>query len=262
LLATARLALAALPPRVAAAALSATQAVAPVATQAAAQVATRADTATGLAGGVAGMTDVGAHGAGGVLAYLGLSVGPILTEELAPILAGVAVAEGRLHLVAAIVVMTLGGWVATALLYAFGRWRGRWVRRRFPRAGRVIKGLLRAVRRRPWRSAIAVRFAFGARILLPLACGAAHVRPDVYLIGSLVSSITWTTLFAFVGYWFGRAALDALHRVRQYNSLLAGVGIGFVVLAVLWVRRRRRLAAARDGQAPEAPLPAPPGAAS
>ena len=73
----------------------------------------------------------------------------IATEELTPLLAGVAIAEERLPALPALVVMAVGGWVATALIYVLGRWRGRWVRRRFPRAGRAIKGLLRATRRRP-----------------------------------------------------------------------------------------------------------------
>jgi membrane protein YqaA with SNARE-associated domain len=112
-------------------------------------------------------------------AYVALSVGPILAEELAPLGAGAAASQGELALWPAVIVMTLGGWVSTGLLYALGRWRGAWLRRRFPRAEATVEKLLAAVERRPWRSALAVRYAFGLRVLLPLACGAAHVRADV-----------------------------------------------------------------------------------
>jgi len=175
--------------------------------------------------------------------YLSLAAGPILTEEVAPLVAGAAASQGELALWPAVVVMTVGGWAATAVLYALGRWRGRWIRRRFPRAGGIIKRLLRAVRRRPWQSALAVRYAFGARLLLPLACGAAHVRPDVYLAATLVSSASWSTLFALLGYWFGQAALAALDQVRAYDQYAAGVAAGLAVLVWLVLRTRRSVKA-------------------
>lgn len=185
--------------------------------------------------------------------YLSLAAGPILTEELAPLVAGAAASQGELPLWPAVVVMTLGGWAATAVLYAFGRWRGRWIRRRFPRAGGIIKRLLRAVRRRPWQSALAVRYAFGARVLLPLACGAAHVRPDLYLAATFVSSATWSTLFALLGFWFGQAALAALEQVRAYDQYAAGVAAGLAVLVWLILRTRRSTKA--TPATPPAPRP-------
>jgi membrane protein DedA with SNARE-associated domain len=185
--------------------------------------------------------------------YLSLAVGPIAFEEVAPLGAGVAASQGRVPLWAAVVAMTLGGWAATAVLYALGRWRGRWIRRRFPRAGGVIKRLLRAVRRRPWQSALAVRYAFGARVLLPLACGAAHLRPDVYLIATFVSSATWSTLFALLGFWFGQTALAVIGRVREYEQLVVGVVAGLAVLGWLIVRRRRAAAAVAAAATPPAP---------
>ncbi len=171
--------------------------------------------------------------------YLSLAAGPILTEELAPLVAGAAASQGELRLWPAVAVMTLGGWVATAILYALGRWRGAWIGRRFPRAGGVIERLLSAVSRRPWRTALAVRYAFGARVLLPLACGAAHVRPGLYLAATFVSSVTWSTLFTLLGYWFGDAALGALAYVRAYDQYVAGAAAGLAVLVWLIARRRR-----------------------
>jgi membrane protein DedA with SNARE-associated domain len=149
-----------------------------------------------------------------------------------------------------IAAITLGGWIATTLLYVLGRWRGRWVRRRFPQTADFIKRTLRAVRRRPWRSALAVRFAFGARLLLPLACGAAHMRADVYLLGTLVSSAAWTTLFVYLGFWFGEAAVAALQRVREYDQY---VGVAIVTLGLgswWWWRRRRARRATPPAAAP------------
>jgi membrane protein DedA with SNARE-associated domain len=173
-------------------------------------------------------------------AYPLLGATSIVTEELAPILGGIAAAQGELGLKRVVIAITLGSWGATTLLYLLGWWRGIWMRRRWPKIGRSMKGALRAVRRRPWRSSLAVRFAFGARILLPLACGTARVRPDIYLIGTLISSVVWTSLFTAIGWLFGETAIRVLGRVRQHDLVASTILIGIAAFIALWVRRRQR----------------------
>ncbi len=150
--------------------------------------------------------------------------------------------QGQLGLVRVIVAVTVGGWIATGLLYVLGTWRGPWVRRRFPQAGRAIDALTRAVCKRPWRASFAVRIAFGARLLLPLACGVAHVRPATYFVGSLVGSAAWSTVFVLIGYEFGETAIHTLERVRSYDRYAYALVAAAVVIGagVLWRRRARR----------------------
>src|SRR5205085_5067169 len=128
----------------------------------------------------------------------------------------VAASQKELGLLRVFLAIAIGSWTATAALYALGWWRGRWVRRRFPRIGRPMVRMLRAVRKRPWRSALAVRWAFGARLLLPIACGASHVPLTTYLIGSAVSSVVWSAIFVGLGYAFGDTAVAVLAAVRRY----------------------------------------------
>jgi membrane protein DedA with SNARE-associated domain len=179
---------------------------------------------------------------GGVWAYVTLGLSSILTEELSPIVGGVAASQRELGLVRVFVAVAVGSWVATALLYALGWSRGRWVRQRFPRTRRPMVLMLRAVRKRPWRSALAVRWAFGARILLPVACGASHVRLPVYLTGTAVSSVLWSALFVGLGYAFGDTAVAVIAAVRRYDQWVV-VGAAFL-LAITWavVQRRREAA--------------------
>jgi membrane protein DedA with SNARE-associated domain len=193
-------------------------------------------------------------------AYTALGGTSIVTEEVAPIVGGFAAAQGHLGLKRVILAIAVGSWAATTLLYFLGRWRGRWARKRWPSVGRYMKRALRAVRARPWRSALVVRFAFGARLLLPLACGAAHVPLPVYLVGTAVSSVVWAVAFTMVGWAFGETAVTILGRVRRYDDYLA-LALVFLVGAVYVVlRRRRRLreaaaAAERGPELPDTPEP-------
>src|SRR5437764_7152265 len=174
-------------------------------------------------------------------AYITLGASGIVTEELTPIVGGLAASQGELGLKRVMIAIAVGGWIATFLLYLLGLWRGRWARRRWPTVGRYMKRALKAVRKRPWRSALAVRFAFGARLLLPLACGAAHLPMWLFVIGSAVSSILWSVLFTEVGYLFGEAAVTALRRMEHYDQYVIAVllGVGLVGL-LIWRQRRQR----------------------
>jgi membrane protein DedA with SNARE-associated domain len=179
--------------------------------------------------------------------YIVLGASAIITEELAPIFGGIAVHEGELRLVPLLLGITVGGWIATAILYALGRLKWEAIRRRFPRTRATGTVALRVVRRNPLTASFLVRFAFGLRIVLPMACGAARVPLLVYLPVSLVGSVLWTALFTAVGYAAGEAAVQAIGHLGQVGELVGAVVVTVAILAfVRWQRRRRERKASRQ----------------
>jgi membrane protein DedA with SNARE-associated domain len=161
-----------------------------------------------------------------------------ITEELAPIGGGYAAHGGRLGLTQVAISVCIGTWVSGFGLYYLGRARGMWLRKRFPNFGRLFTRALMVVRRRPWRSAFAVRYAFGLRITLPIACGAAHVPVWEYAIGSAVSSLTWSCLFTVIGWMFGRSADVVMRHIHRFEDVLTLAGIGAVgILLFAYLRR-------------------------
>jgi membrane protein DedA with SNARE-associated domain len=99
---------------------------------------------------------------------------------------------------------------------------------------------LKLVRRHPWRASLAVRFAYGLRLVLPLACGAARVPILVYFIASAISAAVWGYLFTILGWAFGEGILLVLSHVRRYEwylvaAICIAVAIGF------WITRRRHI---------------------
>src|SRR5581483_3068609 len=107
-----------------------------------------------------------------VWAYVTLGATSIFTEEAAPVVAGFAAHQGHLHVIRAAMACAVGSWAADAMLYALGRWRAVRVARRWPKLLGPMERLLAIVRRHPWRASVAVRYAYGARLLLPITCGA------------------------------------------------------------------------------------------
>ncbi|MCU0649272.1 MAG: VTT domain-containing protein [Gemmatimonadaceae bacterium] len=176
--------------------------------------------------------------------YVALGASALFVSERAPLLGGLAAADGELRVAVVIVAITIGGWVGTAALYALGRWRWEPLRRRFPSLRAPGTVALRTVRVNPWRSSLIVRFAFGARFLLPIACGAARVSVPVYLVASLIGSLVWTVVFVGIGHAFGATAEAVYGRLKQYEMVVGAVLVLGVLLAGLIVQRRVREARA------------------
>lgn len=182
--------------------------------------------------------------------YIVLGASTIITEELAPIFGGIAVHERELRLIPLIAAITLGGWIATSLLYAVGRLKWETIRRRFPRTRATGTVALRVVRRNPVTASFFVRFAFGLRIVLPMASGAACVPLYVFLPVSLIGSLAWTLVFTLVGYVAGEAAVQAIGHLGRAGEIVGAVLVTIAVFAFLrWQRRRRERKAERRAMA-------------
>jgi len=189
-----------------------------------------ADVATG--GWLSGMSD-------SLATYLVLGASAIVTEELSPIFGGIAVHEGELRLERVLLALTLGGWIATTLLYGVGRAKWDVIRRRWPRTRATGTVALRIVGRNPVKASLLVRFALGLRIVLPVACGAARVPLAIYLPASLVGSALWSSVFTLVGYAAGEAAVSLVGRLGRVGEIVGTlVATAIVLMFMLWNRRR------------------------
>jgi membrane protein DedA with SNARE-associated domain len=178
--------------------------------------------------------------------YTALGASSIIGEETNPIIGGIAARHGRLDFLAVVVSVALGTWLASIALYYIGLWKIDWVRARWPQKRRALDGALEIVHRHPWRASLAVRFAYGLRLPLPIACGAARLPISLYVVATGVSCWLWAFAFAYLGLVAGGAALALLaftHRLEVRLGLLA-----VVLLAVLFFFLRRRRIAERTAR--------------
>ena len=176
-------------------------------------------------------------------AHVTLGISSIFTEEFAPLLGGFAAEQGHLDFLAVVLSFAIGVYSLSVVLYFVGRWRAAWVRLKLRKSPPIVKKLLRAMRWSPWRSTILARVAFGGRIALPLACGAAHVPPWIFLTGTAISSVLWAAILAGLGWAFGEAAVLLVGEVRKFEGALALVMIALGVGAWWWLRKRQRAGA-------------------
>lgn len=173
--------------------------------------------------------------------YVALGLTSIVFEEANPIFGGIAAENGRLKLTGVILAVAVGTWIPSIALYFVGRWRIDWVRARWPDRQRMLDAALAIVKRNPWRASLVVRFAYGLRLPVPIACGAAPVSLPVYIIASGISCWAWSALFVFLGWKAGGAALAFLGFTTRYDVRLAFVAI-VLIATLFFMRRRRRIA--------------------
>jgi membrane protein DedA with SNARE-associated domain len=176
--------------------------------------------------------------------YLTLGISSILTEELAPLLGGFAAEQGHVRLTGVILACATGVFALSAVLYFVGRWRAGWVRLKLRRSPPIVKRLLRAMRWSPWRSTLLARIAFGGRIALPLACGAARVPPWIFFTGTAVASLVWAATLAGLGWAFGEGAVLVLGEVRRYEGVVMAVLVLLGGACYWWLRNRTRMRSA------------------
>src|SRR4051812_25096070 len=170
--------------------------------------------------------------------YTLLGVSSIIGEETNPIGAGIAARHGRVDALAVIVSIALGTWAASMALYYIGYWRIGWVRSRWPQKERLMDAALDIVRRHPWRSALMVRFAYGLRLPLPIACGAARMPVGLYLAASGISCWVWSIAFTYLGLAFGGAAMKVIHFTKNLDFQLGIIALILIFLLMFLTRRR------------------------
>jgi membrane protein DedA with SNARE-associated domain len=170
--------------------------------------------------------------------YISLGATSIVAEEAAPVLAGFAAHQGHLHAVRAMVACAIGSWVADVALYGVGLTRAAATISRWKWLASPTERLLKAVRRHPWRASMGTRFAYGARLVLPITCGAARVRPGTYLVGSFASAFAWSALFTGTGWVFGQTAVELIGHIHRHEDLIAIVLVVAVSIGV-WVITKR-----------------------
>ena len=171
-------------------------------------------------------------------AYVTLGAMGSLWGETSPLLGGLAAIERRLHLWTVVLTVALGTWLGVMGFYALGRWRGKWVRKRWPKARALILRSVAIVRRHPWRASLASRFAYGVRIALPIACGIGRIPILTYAIGTAVSSLVWSVVYTMLGWSMGRATRAFLGNLQDIEALLGAVIVILVLIAYIVLHRR------------------------
>ncbi len=172
--------------------------------------------------------------------YLALFVGTFVEGETFFLLGGIAARQGLLDPWYVGLAAGLGGVTGDLFFFLLGRLRGEAFVGRFDRVARKAAVVRRLVRRHAVVLMLSSRFLYGFRMVIPLACGAARVRPLTFVLLNLLSALAWTLSFGGLGYLFGgwvSSHLDLVKNLQIMGGLILAVVVASVILGGV-IRRR------------------------
>jgi membrane protein DedA with SNARE-associated domain len=174
------------------------------------------------------------------------ALGVPLPGETAVILGGLAANQGRLSIVAVIVVAAAGAIVGDNIGFVIGRKGGRAL---LERPGRFYDERQRMLaigdpffERHGPKAVFLGRWITGLRVWTSWLAGASDMRWPTFLLWNALGGTAWATSVALAAYYGGKSVETVFSKVGLYGGLAA---IGLIVIGVVYVWRRRRRARAR-----------------
>src|SRR5438132_402595 len=165
-----------------------------------------------------------------------------LQGEAAVIVGGSLAAQGYWPWWAVWVVASVPATAGHQLYFYLGRRFGEGLLARLPT--RLAPAVARAralVLANDSRIMLAMRFAYGIRLPVPILCGASGVAPLRFFRYNLGTGLAWALGFTWVGYAFGAAAAPAFRGAAHYGTwlLLGSIAAGLAVDLALqrWGKR-------------------------
>lgn len=179
--------------------------------------------------------------------YWAVLLGGVLEGEVVFILAGYALSRDYLEPLPTLLLGAVGGTLGDSLYF----WIGRAYGARLLKSWRSLRPLrARAIlllRRRGRATALLVRFAYGLRVALPIAIGAARIRPSTFHPYNALGALCFTALYLGLGAGFGAVVQEVLGRVGPWEPrIVAGV---LLLGALVWLLREWRLYHSADDAA-------------
>lgn len=177
-------------------------------------------------------------------AMLAENLFPPIPSELVLPLAGFESFEGNMVFVWAVLAATAGSLVGALILYAIGLYGGRPVVFRYGRILRV--GPADLDRAEHWFERWGNWVVLGARVvpiarsLVSIPAGMTRMPLGRFIALTALGSLVWNAILIGAGYQLGANWEEVTDLAERYSTLMKVVAVGAVILAVVWVIRRRR----------------------
>ncbi len=170
------------------------------------------------------------------------SAGIPLPGETALVASGVLASQGKLNIVAVVVVAAVAAIVGDNAGYWIGRLGGRRLLARWRlvhrHAQRVLPRAERLFARHGGKTVFFGRFIAVLRITAAWMAGISHMPWWRFLAFNTAGGILWATLVGLVAYYLGHAAADAIQTYGLYAAGAIALGVVFVLVGVRWWERR------------------------
>lgn len=187
--------------------------------------------------------------------YYAVFFAGLLEGETILLLGSYAVHQGYLKMLPLIACGAAAAFLSDQFYFFLGRRKGAQVLARHPHLERRAARAFAFVRRRPVATVLLMRFAWGLRIVLPVALGMASapergrtaagpaagpdagpsnpMRPAVYVPLSACASVLWAAVVCYCGVAITGALHHLVGSLRPYEHWLVGAAVAVGLLAAI-----------------------------
>ena len=163
--------------------------------------------------------------------YYAVFFAGLIEGETMLLLGAYAVHQGYLHMLPLIACGASAAFISDQFYFQLGRRKGQQVLQKHPKLQHRFEKAVAFVDRHPVGTVLLMRFAWGLRIVFPVALGMSRMRTAVYLPLSAVAAVIWATAVAYLGVWVTGVLKTVIGNLHHYELYFIGIAalIGLVV---------------------------------
>ncbi len=171
--------------------------------------------------------------------YIAIFVAGLFEGETILLLGAYAVHQGYLQMPLVVACGAAAAFISDQFYFFIGRRRGPTIGQKYPRIQQQLEKVRGFVGRHPVAIVMLMRFAWGLRIVLPIALGMGRMRAAVYVPLSAVASVLWAVVVCFFGVAVSQMAHRAIGNLRHHEHAIVIAALLAGLLVALWQLRLR-----------------------
>lgn len=174
------------------------------------------------------------------LLMLGI-VGPLIPDETILVFAGIAVHQGNMHLIPALLAGVAGSMCGITMSYVLGRTGVVYALKRFPFLQKHIGSHLPEAQKwferfGKWTLFFGY-FIAGVRHFTALVAGTSGLNPGTFAVYAYPGGVIWVACFVAIGYYLGEGWE---HMAGRFDIIVLVTAALIAIIAGVWLHRKKR----------------------
>jgi len=177
--------------------------------------------------------------------YAAIFFAGLFEGETILLLGAYAVHQGYLQMPLVVACGAAAAFLSDQFYFFLGRRRGPMIAEKYPRIQQRLDKVRGFVDRHPVAIVMGMRFAWGLRVVLPIALGMGRMRAALYVPLSALASVLWALVVSFFGVAVSQLAHRVIGNLRHHEHVIVITALLAGLLVALWQLRLRSRAHVR-----------------